>query len=153
MKEMMKETLGEEGVKDPIIPKGETIKIDPPRRGGLRGQKKARKEQKMKFVMHRKGESRLRWIAWNPNVKAMMPQEVIYEDWEEGSTTLRANGMVQVTTANRRLEWELEQLHYQQPRKCFMERKALGVVATYAVDAELWQAWLAAHTEAKADES
>ena len=102
------------------------------------------------FIMHKKGEHRRRWNAWNPNVRAMMTQEVIVELWEEGSTTHRADGMVEVTTLNRRLEWELEQLHRQQPRKCFRGRKTLGVVASYEVDAELWQAWLAEHTEAEA---
>lgn len=33
MKGMIRETLGEEGVKSPIIPKGETMKIDPQERG------------------------------------------------------------------------------------------------------------------------
>ncbi len=109
-------------------------------------QKKAEAEKL--FIMHKKGEHRHRWNAWNPNVRAMMTQEVITELWEEGSTTHRADGMVEVTTLNRRLEWELEQLHQQQPRKCFRGRKTLGVVASYEVDAELWQAWLAEHTEA-----
>lgn len=102
------------------------------------------------FIMHKKGEHRHKWNAWNPDVKAMMTQEVVIELWEEGSTTHRADGMVEVTTLNRRLEWELEQLHYQQPRKCSRGRKTLGVVASYEVDSELWQAWLVEHTEAEA---
>ena len=103
------------------------------------------------FIMHKKGERRHRGNAGNPKVRAMMTQEVIIELWEEGSTTHRADGMVEVTTLNRRLEWELEQLHQQQPRKCSRGRKTLGVVASYEVDAELWQAWLAEHTEAKTE--
>ena len=102
------------------------------------------------FIMHKKGEHRHRWNAWNPNMKAMMTQEVIIEVWEECNVAPRTDGMVEVTTLNRRLEWELEQLHYQQPRKCSRGRKTLGVVASYQVDAELWQAWLAEHTEAEA---
>ena len=59
-------------------------------------------EAEKSFIMHKKGEHRHRWNAWNPNVRAMMTQEVIIELWEEGSTTQRADGMVEVTT--RRLE-------------------------------------------------
>lgn len=108
-------------------------------------------EAEKPFILHKKGEHRHRWNAWNPNIKAMMPQEVIVELWEECSAAPRADGMIAVTTLNRRMEWELEQLHYQQPRKCSRGRKTLGIVASYEVDAEMWQAWLAEHTEAKTE--
>lgn len=110
-------------------------------------------EAEKPFVLHKKGEHRHRWNAWNPNMKAMMTQEVIIELWEECSAAPRADGMVEVTTLNRRLEWELEQLHYQQPRKCSRGRKTLGVVASYQVDAELWAAFLAEHTETEDTEA
>ena len=110
--------------------------------------KKAKAEKP--FIMHKKGEYQHRWSSWNPNIKAMMTQAVTIEMWEECSVTPRADGRVEVITANRRLDWELERLHWQQPRKCSRGRKTLGIVASYEVDAELWQAWLAEHTEAEA---
>ena len=104
------------------------------------------------FMMKKLGEYPHRWNSWNPNIKAMVQQEIIIEKWDTCSAAPRADGMVEVTTLNRRLEWELERLHDQQPRKCFMDRKTLGVVASYQVDAELWQNWLAEHTEAKTND-
>ena len=105
-------------------------------------------EAETPFFLHKKGETTHRWNTWNPNIKAMMAQAITIEIWEECNVTPRADGRVQVTTANRRLEWELERLHWKEPRKCSRGRKTLGVVTSYEIDMELWQAWLAEHTEA-----
>ena len=102
------------------------------------------------FFLHKLREYPHRWASWNPNVKAMVQQEIIIEKWDTCTVTPRADGMVEVTTLHRRMEWELEQLHWQQPGKCFMSRKTMGI-AVYKIDAETWKNWLAEHTEAEPD--
>lgn len=104
------------------------------------------------FILHKRGETKHRWNTWNPNVKAMMTQEVTIELWEECSVAPRADGRVEVTTLNRRLDWELERLHWKEPDKCSRGSKCLGVVTSYEIDMELWQSWLAEHTEAETRE-
>lgn len=104
------------------------------------------------FIIHKLREYPHRWNSWNPNIRATVQQEIIVEKWDECSVAPRADGMVRVTTFNQRMEQELERLHWKETRKCSMGRKVLGVGAIYDVDAELWQAWLAEHTEAKAND-
>lgn len=105
------------------------------------------------FIIHKLREYPHRWSSWNPNIMATVQQEIIVEKWDECSVWPRADGMVEVTTLNRRMEQELERLHWKEPRKCSsVGRKALGIVARYEVDAELWKAWLAEHTEAEAND-
>lgn len=100
------------------------------------------------LILHKKGEYPHRWNSWNPNLKAMMEQEILIEIWEECTTAPRADGKIEVTTTNQRLMSQLEQLHRLEPGKCTGRRVTTGV-AVYLVDAEAWQAYLAEHTEAK----
>lgn len=112
------------------------------------------------FIIHKLREYPHRWNSWNPNIMATVQQEIIVEQWDECSVWPRADGMVQVTTLNRRMEQELERLHWKETRKCSLVRKVLGIGAIkgfgigaiYEVDAELWKAWLAEHTEAGAND-
>ena len=103
------------------------------------------------FILHKKGEYRHRWNSWNPNVKAMMEQEMLIEMYEECTAAPRADGKVEVTTTNRRLMSHLDSLHRMQPDKCTGGRGTTGFVV-YTVDAEAWQAYLAEHTEADVKE-
>lgn len=102
------------------------------------------------FIIHKLGEYPHRWNSWNPNVKAMAQQEIIIEKWDTCSVTPKAGGKVEVTTLNRRMEQELERLHWKELGKCFMMRKTMGI-AVYEIDAETWENWLVQHTEAKTD--
>ena len=103
-------------------------------------------EAEKPFFLHKKGEHLHRWDAWNPNVKAMMTQEIIIEMYDECTVAPRAEGKVEVTTTNRRLMSQLDRLHSLQPTKCTDRRMTTGV-AVYVVDAEEWQGYLAVHTE------
>ena len=98
------------------------------------------------LILHKKGEYPHRWNAWNPNIKAMVTQEVIIEMWEECTVAPRADGKVEVTTSNQRLIFHLDSMHQLEPRKCNGRRVATGVAA-YLVDADAWENWLAVHTE------
>lgn len=98
------------------------------------------------LILHKKGEYPHRWNAWNPNVKAMMTQEVVIELWEECTVAPRADGKVEVTTSNQRLMSHLDSMHRLEPGKCTGRRVTTGVAA-YLVDAESWKSWLAVHTE------
>ena len=99
------------------------------------------------LILHKKGEYPHRWSSWNPNMKAMVEQEILIEIWEECTTAPRADGKVEVTTTNLRLMSQLNSMHRMQPDKCTGRRVTTGV-AVYMVDAEAWQAYLAEHTEA-----
>ena len=103
------------------------------------------------FMLHKKGEHRHRWNAWNPSFKAMVQQEITIEMFEECTVAPRADGTVQVTTTNQRLMSQLDTMHRMEPGKC-TGRSATTGVAVYTVDTEAWKAYLAEHTEAGAQE-
>lgn len=105
-------------------------------------------EAEKPFVMHKKGEYRHRWSGWNPNAQAIVAQEIVVERWDACTATALAGGKVEVTTTNPRLISQLNNLHKMQPDKCRGGMVTTGV-ATYTVNAETWQNYLAAHTEAK----
>lgn len=107
-------------------------------------------EAEKPFFLHKKGEHLHRWDTWNPNVKAMMTQEIIIEMYNECTVAPRAEGKVEVTTTNQRLMSQLDRLHSLQPTKCTDRRMTTGV-AVYVVDTEAWASYLAEHTEAKPD--
>lgn len=102
------------------------------------------------FYLHKKGEHLHRWNEWNPNVKAMLEQEIIIEMYDECTAAPQAGGKVEITTTNRRLMSHLDSMHSMEPTKCSGGRVTAGL-AVYEVDTEAWQAYLAAHTEAKED--
>lgn len=103
------------------------------------------------FIIHKMGEYPHKWSSWNPNIKAMVQQEITIEKWDTCSVTPRTDGKVEVTTLHRRMEQELEHLHWKELRKCFMVRKTMGI-AVYEIDAETWKNWLAEHTEDKTND-
>lgn len=105
-------------------------------------------EAEKPFVMHKEWEYRHRWNGWNPNAQAIVDQEIVVERWDACTATTLAGGKVEVTTTNRRLISHLNSLHKMQPDKCRGGMTATGL-ATYTVNAETWQNYLAAHTEAK----
>lgn len=105
-------------------------------------------EAETPLYLHKKGEYVHRWNAWNPNAGAMMEQTIIIEKWDICTTAPRADGKMEVTTANRRLEHQLAELHRARPQECSAGRKTLNVT-TYTIDAEVWREWLAEHTEEK----
>lgn len=103
-------------------------------------------EAEKPFFLHKKGEHLHRWDTWNPNIGAMMTQEIIIEMYDECTVAPRAEGKVEVTTTNRRLISQLDRLHSLKPKECTDRRMTTGV-AVYVVDAEAWASYLAVHTE------
>lgn len=97
------------------------------------------------LILHKKGEHLHRWDNWNPNLKAMVQQEITIEMYEECTVAPRADGKVEVATTNRRFMSQMDNLHRMKPDKCTGWSVATGVTA-YTVDAEIWQKWLAEHT-------
>ncbi len=108
-------------------------------------------EAEKPFYLHKKGEHLHRWDSWDPNMKAMMTQEVIIEMYDECTVVPRAEGKVEVTTTNRRLMSQLDRLHNLKPTKCTGRRMTIGA-AVYVVDTEAWANYLAEHTEAEAED-
>lgn len=102
------------------------------------------------FILHKKGEHLHQWSSWNPNFKTVVQQEITIEMFEECTVAPRADGKVEVTTANQRLMSQLDNLHRMEPGKCTGWSVATGVT-TYTIDAEAWKAYLAEHTEAEPD--
>lgn len=98
------------------------------------------------LILHKKAEYTHRWNAWNPNVKAIMTQEIVIELWKECTVAPRADGKVEVTTSNQRLMSQLDRMHRLEPGKC-TGRRVTTEIAAYLVDKEAWQAYLAVHTE------
>ena len=103
------------------------------------------------LILHKLSEYHHQWSSWNPDLKAMVQQEIIIEKWDKCTTAPRAGGKVEVTTSDRRVEWQLEQLHRQQPEKCSQARKTTGI-AIYEIDVDTWETWLAEHTERKTND-
>lgn len=99
------------------------------------------------LILHKKQDYRHRWTGWNPNVGAVMEQEIIIEMWDICTVAPTAGGKMEVTTCNRRLERKLAELHRAKPKECSAGRKTMNIT-TYTIEAETWQNWLAAHTEA-----
>lgn len=136
---------------------------------GIAEAERARKEHKMKataqnaeairrkaaaekpFYLHKKGEHHRRWNSWNPDMKAMFEQEIIIEMYDECTVAPQADSKVEVTTTNQRLMSQLDNIQRMKPGKCTGWRVAAGI-AVYKVDAEVWQAYLAEHTEAEPED-
>ena len=105
------------------------------------------------LILHKKKDYHHRWTGWDPNIGAMVEQEIIIEMWDRCTAAPTAGGKVEVTTADRRLEHQLAELHRARPQECSAGRKTMNIT-TYTMEAETWQTWLAEHTEAeKNDES
>lgn len=122
--------------------KGADMKVNAQNAAAIRRKVAAEKP----LILHKKGEYPHRWNTWNPNVKAMMTQEVVIELWEECTVAPRADGKVEVTTSNQRLISQLEIMHRLEPGKCTGRKVTTGLTA-YLVDTEAWKSWLAVHTE------
>ena len=99
------------------------------------------------LILHKKGDHLHQWDSWNPDMKAMVQQEIIIEMFEECTVAPQAGGKVEMTTTNQRLMSQLDNLHRMKPDKCSGGKVTTGL-AVYSVDAETWQAYLAEHTEA-----
>ena len=100
------------------------------------------------FRLRKVGEYHNRWETWNPNIRAMVVQDVTIEKWDKCTVTPEADGRVKVATTNARMRYHLQQLSMLHPAKC----KEMGTrlqVASYTVERDLWAEWLAEHTEAE----